>query len=120
MTDDTHSNETQSDWFGQAKDVASNAFDKISEFKDKAMDTAGEMKDKAVDLFNDKYGEVVEAMKWKRPNILVCGYTGSGKTSLIRSVLGSIVEESKIGNGLPVTMGYDKYENDQIVIWDSK
>ena len=25
---------------------------------------------------------------YKRPNILVCGYTGNGKTSLIQTILG--------------------------------
>ncbi|MDD3587665.1 MAG: 50S ribosome-binding GTPase [Thermoguttaceae bacterium] len=120
MKNDNSANDTQSDWLGKANDLTGNVLETLSDFKGKIMDTAGGMKDKALDLFNEKYGEVVEAMKGKRPNILVCGYTGSGKTSLVRAVLGSIVEESRIGNGLPVTMGYDKYENDQIVIWDSK
>lgn len=57
----------------------------------------------------------------KRPNILVCGYTGSGKTSLIRALLGNeIVSADKIGAGTPKTMNYDCYENEHIVIWDSK
>ena len=56
----------------------------------------------------------------KRPNILVCGYTGSGKSSLVKAILGDVVPDSAIGDGAPRTMGYDCYENDLVKIWDSK
>ncbi len=57
----------------------------------------------------------------KRPNILICGYTGSGKTSLIRAVCGKdLVPEERIGSGAPVTGGYDCYENEHIRLWDSR
>lgn len=58
---------------------------------------------------------------FKRPNILVIGYTGAGKTSLIQTILGNdLVPESKIGSGKPVTQGYEYFENELIRLWDSK
>ncbi len=69
--------------------------------------------------FNSKYEEA-RARFGKRPNILVCGYTGSGKSSLVKAILGDVVPDSAIGDGAPRTMGYDCYENDLVKIWDSK
>ncbi|MBQ9336760.1 MAG: 50S ribosome-binding GTPase [Lentisphaeria bacterium] len=69
--------------------------------------------------FNSKYEEA-RARFGKRPNILVCGYTGSGKSSLVKAILGDVVPASAIGDGAPKTMGYDCYENDLVKIWDSK
>ena len=69
--------------------------------------------------FNSKYEEA-RARFGKRPNILVCGYTGSGKSSLAKAVLGDIVPDNAIGDGRPMTMGYDCYENDLVCLWDSK
>ena len=58
----------------------------------------------------------------KRPNVLVCGYTGSGKTTLIKAILGDVVPEDAIGAGLPQTAGYELYVNEggHIAIYDSK
>ena len=69
--------------------------------------------------FNSKYEEARQQFG-KRPNILVCGYTGSGKSSLVKAILGDVVPDSAIGDGAPKTMGYDCYENDLVRIWDSK
>lgn len=69
--------------------------------------------------FNSKFAEARKQFG-KRPNILVCGYTGSGKSSLLRAVLGDIVPKDAIGDGKPKTMGYDYYENDMVRVWDSK
>lgn len=69
--------------------------------------------------FNSKYEEE-RARFGKRPNILVCGYTGSGKSSLVKAILGDVVPDSAIGDGRPCTMGYDCYENDLVKIWDSR
>ena len=69
--------------------------------------------------FNESYEEA-RARFGKRPNILVCGYTGSGKSSLIRAILGDIVPQDAIGVGKPRTTGYDHYQNDLISIYDSK
>ena len=72
-----------------------------------------------INEFNHKYEEA-RAHFGKRPNILICGYTGSGKTSLARAILGDLVPENAIGDGRPKTMGYDCYENELVRIWDSK
>ena len=69
--------------------------------------------------FENKFDEA--AAFCKRPNILVAGYTGCGKTSLIRTVLGSeIVPQSGISNGKPCRIDFDSYENDSIRLWDSR
>ena len=71
------------------------------------------------DDFNTKFKAEQQKLNHK-PNVLMAGYTGSGKTSLALAILGDIVSDDKIGNGAPKTMGYDKYENEHICLWDSK
>ncbi|MBP5232191.1 MAG: GTPase domain-containing protein [Planctomycetes bacterium] len=46
-----------------------------------------------------------------KPNVLVCGKTGAGKTSLIQAVThaGTVPDEA-IGNAAPATRGFDVYE----------
>lgn len=57
----------------------------------------------------------------KKPNIIACGYTGSGKTSLIQGILGkAIVSDDKIVHGKPGTMDFVHYQNELLNIWDSK
>ncbi|MDD3155496.1 MAG: hypothetical protein PHS41_11570, partial [Victivallaceae bacterium] len=69
--------------------------------------------------FEKKFAE--EEKFSKRPNILVAGYTGCGKTSLIRTVLGpEAVPRSGIDNGKPCRMDFDCYENESICLWDSR
>ena len=69
--------------------------------------------------FTEEYDKAAKAYR-KRPNILVCGYTGSGKSSLIKAILGDVVPSNAIGEGKPKTMDFDHYENDEISIWDSR
>ena len=80
-----------------------------------AMDTTD-----IIDEFNNKYNDARAQYTGKRPNILVCGYTGSGKSSLAKAILGDIVPDHAIGDGRPQTMGYDCYENELVRIWDSR
>ena len=57
----------------------------------------------------------------KRPTVLVAGYTGSGKTTLIQAICGKeVVPDDKIGAGLPKTQAFDFYESDLIRFFDSK
>ncbi len=69
--------------------------------------------------FENKFDEAADFCK--RPNILVAGYTGCGKTSLIRTVLGDeVVPRSGISNGKPCRIDFDSYENESIRLWDSR
>lgn len=57
----------------------------------------------------------------KKANILVCGYTGTGKSTLIQSICGKdVVPDDKIGHGKPMTQSYDYYEGPSINIYDSR
>lgn len=87
------------------------------------MDNQEEMRQKLQQKFEAAYQ--AEAAKNKRPNILVCGYTGAGKSSLIKAVLGDIVPADIIGSGMPQTQDYHLYEADEgslgdVAVWDSK
>ena len=70
------------------------------------------------------FGNTIKKLKVdnKKPNILICGYTGVGKTSIIQALLGEdLVPDNKIGHEAnPMTQDYDRYENELIGIWDSK
>lgn len=62
-----------------------------------------------------------ELKKLKSPTILVCGYTGTGKSSLIKAICGTdVISEDKIVHGRPGTMGYIKYKSDLVNFWDSQ
>jgi len=76
--------------------------------------------DKGVEQLLEKELNKVWQTCPKRPTILVCGYTGTGKSSLLRAILGDIVPEEAIGTGKPRTMGFDCYESDLIKVYDSK
>lgn len=57
----------------------------------------------------------------RRPTILTCGYTGSGKTTLAQSICGrDIVPDSAIGSSEPTTQTYEKYDSPMVRFWDSK
>lgn len=69
--------------------------------------------------FYKKFEE--ERKKQRRPVILISGYTGVGKTSIVQTVFGKeIVPDDKIGHGEPNTQSYEKYENEFAIIYDSK
>ncbi len=56
-----------------------------------------------------------------KPNVLVCGYTGSGKTSLLQAFCGeSVVPEDAIGHGEPETFDFHAYESDDVRFHDSR
>jgi GTP-binding protein EngB required for normal cell division len=55
-----------------------------------------------------------------KPNVLVAGCTGAGKSTLINKVFGRPVAQT--GSGVPITQHFDRYdlENEAVVIYDSK
>lgn len=53
-----------------------------------------------------------------KPNILLCGATGVGKSSLVNDVFGENL--AAIGAGEPVTRGTHRYEGETITIFDSE
>ncbi len=56
----------------------------------------------------------------KRPNILICGYTGVGKTTLLQKIFGEhIISSKKIDHGRPCTKEFRQYQNELVSIYDS-
>eukprot|EP00818_Percolomonas_sp_WS_P001220 CAMPEP_0117445702 /NCGR_PEP_ID=MMETSP0759-20121206/5939_1 /TAXON_ID=63605 /ORGANISM="Percolomonas cosmopolitus, Strain WS" /LENGTH=521 /DNA_ID=CAMNT_0005237901 /DNA_START=82 /DNA_END=1647 /DNA_ORIENTATION=- len=74
--------------------------------------------DNLVKSFKDHFDECIKACK--KPNILVAGITGAGKSALVNAVFGSDVAESR--EGMPVTQHFQKFEppTKPVVIYDSK
>ena len=70
--------------------------------------------------------EIIDAIdqqkeKLKRPNVLVCGYTGTGKTSLMQKICGKeVVPDEHISHSAPATKTYVPYASDPIKFWDSQ
>jgi len=55
--------------------------------------------------------------KAPRPTVLVCGWMGVGKSSLINTMLNV---DAPVSHGVPGTQGFDVYEDDLIRVYDSK
>lgn len=68
--------------------------------------------------FEEEYSKIKS--KVKKPNILLCGATGVGKSSVINKIFGRDV--AKVGSGQPVTRGITKYqdENLDVNLYDSE
>lgn len=75
---------------------------------------------KNTDTFGMDYEKEFEKLKRENPKpiILVAGPTGAGKSSLINLVFGRKV--AKTGEGRPVTDRTEKFENDFVILYDSK
>jgi len=58
------------------------------------------------------------AAKGRKPNVLVAGCTGAGKSTLINRMFGQNVAQT--GSGIPITQHFDRYELPMINIYDSK
>ncbi len=77
-------------------------------------DTYNESLDQILRQFDRETGRI-------RPVILICGYVGCGKTTLIQSVFGkALVPDYRIGTPVSKTKYFDEYSNSSIRIWDSR
>jgi predicted GTPase len=70
------------------------------------------------EIYKKEFESVIE--KTDKPNILLLGGSGAGKSSLVNAVFGKTLAE--IGEGKPVTQNYTKYsgEDSPVVIYDSR
>lgn len=60
----------------------------------------------------------LQAMKEKKINVMITGATGCGKSSTINALFNT--EKAKVGVGVdPETMSIEKYELDNLILWDS-
>lgn len=68
--------------------------------------------------FNKALGEIRQGIA--KPNILICGATGAGKSSVVNTIFGENI--AKIGHGVPVTQGITKYEraDSGLVLYDTE
>lgn len=69
-----------------------------------------------VRLFADDFEKIRREIR--KPNILVLGPTGSGKSTLINLIFGARVAAS--GAGYPVTQGINTYHHDLVNLFDSE
>ncbi|WP_373454267.1 GTPase [Helicobacter pylori] len=62
----------------------------------------------------------LKGIKESKMNILLMGYTGSGKSSLINALFGK--EIAKAGVGKPITQHLEKYVDEEkgLILWDTK
>ncbi|MGL2868259.1 GTPase [Helicobacter pylori] len=62
----------------------------------------------------------LKGIKESKMNILLMGYTGSGKSSLINALFGK--EITKTGVGKPITQHIEKYIDEQkgLILWDTQ
>ncbi|WRE73467.1 50S ribosome-binding GTPase [Helicobacter pylori] len=75
--------------------------------------------DKLREHFKNLKGNL-KGIKESKMNILLMGYTGSGKSSLINALFGK--EIAKAGVGKPITQHLEKYIDEQkgLILWDTK
>ena len=81
------------------------------------------MSDKTTDDFLKKLDDAIdkETKALKRPTVLICGYTGTGKTTLIQKVCGkSVIPDHEINDYAPGTKAYKEYSSTLIRFWDSQ
>ena len=76
----------------------------------------------SIDFKADEFDFEKEFQKIKKavvkPNILLCGATGVGKSSLVNDVFGKNLAE--VGEGIPITRGIRLHEGESINLYDSE
>lgn len=76
------------------------------------------MKEKMNENIKEKLLSNLLKLKKEKVNLMVTGATGCGKSSTINALFG--VEVAKVGTSVdPETMEIEKYELDNLVIWDT-
>eukprot|EP00019_Armaparvus_languidus_P004394 CAMPEP_0168592488 /NCGR_PEP_ID=MMETSP0420-20121227/7759_1 /TAXON_ID=498008 /ORGANISM="Pessonella sp." /LENGTH=714 /DNA_ID=CAMNT_0008628479 /DNA_START=60 /DNA_END=2204 /DNA_ORIENTATION=+ len=91
----------------------------VEQSLDKLQDSIASDASSLLEKFRDMFDE--EARNFStRPNVLVAGCTGAGKSTLINTVFGRPV--ARTGAGVPITQHFERYEldNEAVVIYDSK
>ncbi|MGV8155004.1 MAG: GTPase [Alkaliphilus sp.] len=70
--------------------------------------------------FDNEYEKMKRETSKCKPNILVCGATGVGKSSVINFLFGE--EVANVGEGKAVTRGIHEYKSDgvDVVLYDSE
>jgi len=71
-----------------------------------------------MNYFSHAYDDVKH--KVTKPNVLITGVTGAGKSSIVNTVFG--FDLAKVGSGKPITQHFTKYEleDKNVIIYDSK
>lgn len=71
-----------------------------------------------VEHFKHSWSSVTKSLK--RPNVLLAGITGVGKSSVVNSIFGCSMAAE--GTGKPITQNFQKFERDDkaVVVYDSK
>jgi len=70
------------------------------------------------DTEKQKLQDGINQLRSRKTNLLITGATGSGKSSTINALFGT--DTAKVGTGVdPETMNIQKYELDNLVLWDS-
>ena len=73
----------------------------------------------SIEDFQLVYDEELKSLK--RPTVLICGYTGTGKTTLIQKICGEdMVPEDEIAHDAPGTKVFKEYTTPLIRFWDSR